>query len=314
MKTNYILAVAVAVLSFSANAQIFEDDFEYYDLGDMGIQNPGVWSTWSGQPDDGSNILVVDDIAIDSQSGYIGPNSNQNCLLVLLNLINGVVSLSIDMYIPSGSNASLNIQGATETNTTSGFQGAGAGGAGVFNSDTMYFDGTLGVSGTGIFTDFTTGDIGEFPLDDWFRFLIEFNLDSSTYHIKPVSQGIIINAAPVSFQEDTTLGGVNFTSTDANTNYWLDRVYFTAPPIINDIDDFSSDNFSIYPNPVINMLHIQSVSPIETITVYDVVGKLVLQVTPNTLSPSIELGVLNSGIYLVEVTIDKISRRFKIVK
>ena len=80
MKKFYLLALAACALSLSVNAQIIEDDFEFYALGDMGLQNTAVWSTWSGVPDSGENVIVVEapDPVIDTQSGYIGPGGTQD--------------------------------------------------------------------------------------------------------------------------------------------------------------------------------------------------------------------------------------------
>ncbi|TDI76714.1 MAG: hypothetical protein E2O83_09125, partial [Bacteroidetes bacterium] len=72
MKRFYLLTLAACALTLSVNAQIIiEDDFEFYTLGDMGLQNTAVWSTWDGEPDDGFNILVVDDITIETKAGFV---------------------------------------------------------------------------------------------------------------------------------------------------------------------------------------------------------------------------------------------------
>ncbi len=171
MKTNYVLTLAIAVLAFSANAQIIEDDFEFYALGDMGLQNPTVWSTWSGVPDDGSGILIVNDIAIGSQAGYIGPDSVQDALLILGNVTSGDYFLDFEMYITGGSTGYFNVQGETEDPGT-GFQGAGAGGAGVFNSSNIYFN-NAGAA-PGVVEDQTTGETGTYPEDAWFPGIYKF--------------------------------------------------------------------------------------------------------------------------------------------
>ena len=72
MKKIYTTALLIIVLIFSSTAQIIDDDFESYNLGDMGNQNPTVWNIWSEVCDDGSNIVVVDDIVF---SGTIGDAS-----------------------------------------------------------------------------------------------------------------------------------------------------------------------------------------------------------------------------------------------
>jgi len=314
MKIIQLFALLFIMSPIIGTAQIIEDDFEFYDLGDMANQNPTLWSTWSGVPDDGTNLLIVNDLAQSGdQSAFIGPNSEQNCLLSLYNLTDGEFYLFFNIYIPSGGNASFNIQGTTETNVTTGYQGAGAAGAGVFNSDTMYFDGSTGTS-HGVFTDSTTGDTAEFPLDAWFGVRIDFDLYNVKYQIKSsYPLGFTIDAAPVSFQEDATLGGLNFTSTNANTSYWIDQLWFTEPAI-QDIDDFSALNFKFYPNPVLNVLNIQTNATVDQIAIYDVLGGLVLEEFPNAISPTIKMNSLNDGVYFVKVTIGDASKTVKIMK
>ena len=207
----------------------------------------------------------------------------------------------------------MNIQGTTETNSISGYEGAGGGGSGVFNSDTLYFDGTLGTSNTGIFTDNTTGDTGIFPLNEFFGVRIDLDLDNAQYHIKNVSWGLQIDADPVPFQTDNVLGGMNFTSTDSNTSYWLDWIS-VLDTVTNDIDDFSTTNFKIFPNPITDLLNIESAAVIDEIQVYDMLGNEVLSSSPDAVSPSIDMSTLSSGLYLVKVIIDDFSRTFKILK
>lgn len=315
-KTQLLFLFAYATLPLFGNAQIIEDDFDYYTLGDMGIQNPIIWTTWTGIPDDGTNLLIVDDFTPPSgstQQAYIGPNLNQNALFLLGNLTAGEYNLVLSMRIPSGRTASFNLQGTTEENPSTGYQGAGNGGNGVFNSDTLFFDGTEGVPNEGLFTDFTTGDTGQFPLDEFFIFHIEFNLTNVSYQIKPSSIGMTIDAAPVTFQEDATLGAISLGYTDPDTEYWIDWVLFTEPPIIS-VDDFSTKNLKLYPNPVSDVLNIQSASVISNIVVSTILGEQVMQARPNAISPSLDMSHISSGLYLVTVTIDDNSKTFKIVK
>jgi len=303
MKKIYLLALAAFALSFTVNAQIIEDDFEFYALGDMGLQNPGVWSTWSGVPDDGSNITVVDDNTIDAQSGYVGPDSVQDVMLLLGNETAGDYTLAFQMYVTSGSTGYFNIQGETESG------GAGAGGSGVFNSSNLYFNQAGGAPGT--FLDETTGETGTYPEDEWFPVSIYFDVDGLTYVI--TMNGSVVNAVPVPFQADATLGGIDFFSIDAQNNYWVDNVLFVNGTI-GASDDFSADKFSVYPNPVQDVLNIRSTTSVDAIAVYDVLGKLVLEATPDAISPSVDMSALTSGAYLVKVTINGASKTVKVIK
>lgn len=309
MKKVYTLAVAAFALCFTANAQIIEDDFEFYALGDMGLQNTAVWSTWSGVPDSGENIIVVDDIVFEGdQAGYIGPGSAQDCLLLLGNLTSGDYTLTFQMYISGGSTGYFNIQGETEDPGT-GFQGAGNGGSGVFNSSNIYFN--QGGGAPGVIADQTTGETGTYPEDAWFPVSIYFDVDGLTYQM--TIDGNLINATPVPFQADATLGGLDYFSIDANNNYWVDVVNFVEGTGAG-TDDFSASNFSVYPNPVQDVLNIRSANVVEAIEVYDVLGKLVIDSRPDAISPSINMSALNSGAYLVKVTINGASKTVKIIK
>ena len=309
MKKIYLLALAAFALSFTVNAQIIEDDFEFYALGDMGLQNPAVWSTWDGVPDGGLNIAVVDDEAASGvQSGYIGPDSVQDCILVLGNETAGDYTLAFNMYISGGSTGYFNIQGETEDPGT-GFQGAGAGGGGVFNSSNLYFN--QGAAAPGQFLDETTGETGTYPEDAWFPVSIYFDVDALTYEI--TMDGTLVNAVPVPFQADATLGGIDFFSIDANNNYWIDDVIFVNGTLVAN-DDFSADKFSVYPNPVQDVLNIRSTTSVDAIAIYDVLGKLVLETTPDAISPSVNMSALTSGAYLVKVTIGGASKTVKVIK
>lgn len=307
MKNFYLFILATFTLIFSTHAQVFEDDFEFYVLGDMGIQNPSVWSVWNGDPEAGGGIFVVEGNG--GQVGYIGPNSVQDALLLLNNQTSGVYFLEFEMFISASSTAYFNIQGETETNVGTGYQGAGAGGAGVFNSGNLYFN-NAGAA-PGVFEDDATGETGFYPEDEWFPVFIEIDVDASTYLIS--IDGMLVHSVPVPFQGDSTLGAIDFFSIDANNNYWIDNIIFWDGVIIG-TEDFSPTNFSIYPNPVVDLLHVRSANTVSIIRVYDVLGTLVQVSTPDAISPSIDMSALNSGVYVVEVTIGGASKTMKVIK
>lgn len=306
MKTKLLFLLAFTTLAFSGSAQIIEEDFEFYTLGDMGVQNPSLWSVWNGDPAAGGGIIVGEGNG--GQVGYIGPNSTQDALLLLGNLTSGAYTLVFEMFIPAASTGYFNVQGQTETNAGTGYEGAGDGGAGVFNSGNLYFN-EAGAS-PGVFLDETTGETGTYPEDEWFEVEIFFEVDVLTYAI--TIDGTIVNTTPVPFQADATLGAIDFFSIDANNNYYIDNLLFVGTFI--GVDDFSRDNFGVYPNPVDDVLNIRSTNNIESILVYDVLGKLVIEAYPNIISPSLDMSDINSGVYFLNVTIGDSSKTVKIIK
>ena len=63
------------------------------------------------------------------------------------------------------------------------------------------------------------------------------------------------------------------------------------------------ENLNFYPNPVTNgKIYITSKNvSAKEISIYDVLGKLVLQTTLNTNSKEVNVAALNSGVYIIKI-------------
>ena len=101
-------------------------------------------------------------------------------------------------------------------------------------------------------------------------------------------------------------------SIDANNELYIDDVIFAEGSL--GADDFNAAVFSVYPNPVVNTLNIQTANAVQNVTVYDVLGKVVMNVNPGVVSPSLDMSSLNAGVYLVNVTINGTSKSVKVIK
>jgi hypothetical protein len=75
------------------------------------------------------------------------------------------------------------------------------------------------------------------------------------------------------------------------------------------------DELLIYPNPATTNLTISSASNIqlETATIYDVRGRLVLTKTLKTNAHNLELSALQSGVYFIRITLNNNSTTRKFV-
>ncbi|MFT4942313.1 MAG: hypothetical protein ACJAYD_000436 [Patiriisocius sp.] len=304
MKKIYILAIAAFAFTLNMNAQ-FTDDAESYDLGDMGSQNLDVWNVWSGSPNPAEDIDVVNDFANSgTQSFYVDDSGAMDVMLLVENLESGVWTLQFQAYIPAGRGGYFNIQGEAENG------GAGAGGSGVFNSSNLYFN--QGATNPGVFTDGASLASADYPEDAWFPVTISFDLDASTptWHIS--INGNFVNDDPQVFAADAILGGLDFYSIDTNNELYIDDVILVEGSL--GADDFNAAVFSVYPNPVVNTLNIQTVDAVQNVTVYDVLGKVVMNVTPGVASPALDMSSLNAGVYLVNVTINGSSKSIKVIK
>ena len=297
MKKIYFLAVAVCAFAFNANAQIIEDDFEFYTLGDMGTQAPGIWTNWSQDPagSPGENMIVTDAFASNGTKAGAVNVAGQDAILLLGNQTSGDYTLEWDMYVPSGQSGYFNIQGEIPSGALTG----------VFNSSDIYFNEANGTPGVG--NDPNSGDFN-FPHDAWFRVSIYADVDATEYTLTVDG----VSQTPVAFQADATLGGIDFFFAGATNEYYVDQVLYVQGPL--GVNDFSADVFSVYPNPVKDVLNISSKAAVDAVTVYDVLGKVVLQAQPDAISPSLDMSALSSGAYLVQVTIGDATKTIKVIK
>ena len=96
----------------------------------------------------------------------------------------------------------------------------------------------------------------------------------------------------------------------------FDNVLFTqgskeAPLKTNTFENKSS--FKYYPNPVTNTLNFKSDKTISEVSVFNVIGQRVLK-TKSLVNNQLNMSELKDGIYLVNVTIDNITRTIKVIK
>lgn len=78
------------------------------------------------------------------------------------------------------------------------------------------------------------------------------------------------------------------------------------------VNDLNKTNISIYPNPVVDQLNIQSNKPISEVSIYNIEGKFLASFTGNT--EKIDLANYPKGVYLVTVTTGKVTKTQKVIK
>lgn len=77
---------------------------------------------------------------------------------------------------------------------------------------------------------------------------------------------------------------------------------------------FDLNNFNYYPNPVISSITFKYDKEIESITVYDLNGRVLKQVTPNSLEVAVDLSDLASAMYIAKVTAAGKQTEIKLIK
>ncbi len=307
MKKIY-LSITALLFAFSVNAQIIEDDFESYDLGPIGDQNPDVWRTWSDGFLDAESVTVnANQQFSGSKSGFIGAGPGpQDAILKLDNLDFGDWTLQFQMYIPADKGGYFNIQGEIPDGSLTG----------VFNSGNITFNSEGIDPGVGVEVFPNAPEFNyefDYPEGQWFKVSIYFDLeggDLPTYQLS--IDGVIANETPIPFQADVILGGIDFFANDANCEYFIDDILFVEGTLSS--VSFDSIELKAYPNPVVDVLNIKSANTIDNVSVYNLLGQTILKVSPNSLETQLDFSDFSKGSYLVEITVGNKKAVKKIIK
>lgn len=101
----------------------------------------------------------------------------------------------------------------------------------------------------------------------------------------------------------------------ANTSGWdvyFDNLYFHNTALSN--EEFTAIEFKIFPNPTNNNWNIRSNSIINSVNVYDILGKQVITLKPDNNETTINASTLNTGVYLAKIEGINGSKTIKLVK
>ena len=105
-------------------------------------------------------------------------------------------------------------------------------------------------------------------------------------------------------------GGPSATNVDT---YLVDDIMAPGPTVLS-VDDFESSSFKAYPNPTNGDWNISGNTMINKIAVYNVLGKQVIALEPNTNETVINASSLNSGIYFARIEGQNGIKTIKLIK
>ncbi|MEX0996513.1 MAG: T9SS type A sorting domain-containing protein [Flavobacteriaceae bacterium] len=293
MKKIYFLAIAL--IAFSANAQ-YEIDFEDFSIGPVSPQSPFI-EVWPGGTDCNA---VIDEAFSGSLSMNVSNNNTDDVLFLLGDRVSGVWTVRFYMYVFGGSTGFWNIQ----ESEIPGVQWNG-----------QFFAGATGSGGSpGVVTHDDTGNTAPYPDDQWFEVKHEIDLDAGTHSVW-IDGNVLLDNEPyqgTGGAPANALGSVNYFSIDGSNNYFIDDFEFVEGTLST--NDFEGQSFKVYPNPVKDVLNIQSNEAVSNVAVYNVLGQKVYSNNPNAISPTVNMSTFKSGIYFVEVTIGNTTKTVKVVK
>lgn len=187
--------------------------------------------------------------------------------------------------------------------------------------------GALGYVGTdiGIANQINISDMDYLNIDVW-------SADFTTFTIKMVdfgangiyngpgsddSEGVYTVAAPAQGEwvslhipvadfagllDDEHISQFVFVSEGGATVY-ADNIYFSAEDT-SGVVDFNKNKLAMYPNPASDVLTLQAGAAIEKLTVYNMLGQLVIDAQPGTDNVNVNVSQLQSGTYIVKATVN----------
>lgn len=306
MIKNYLLLITIC-FSLIANAQ-FEQNFDSFSLGDVVGQAPNIvlWpaagvtssQVTTEQAFSGTNSMVTRE-----QAGALV----DDILINVGNKSGGVWSVQFMVYVPAGKVGFWNIQDDENFGSTADAQWNG-----------QFFIGETASGGAPGVISFDQGKFfAPYPEDTWFSVTHVLDLDNGT-HTLDINGTSMLDEFPyldtdgnLAFQ----LGAINFYAIDANNRFFVDDFVLFEGNLLLSNDDFSETKFVAYPNPVTNnQLNIRSSESVDKVVIYDILGKEVLNISPNAISPKVDMSRLTSGVYLVNVTINGNSKTIKVIK
>jgi len=101
-------------------------------------------------------------------------------------------------------------------------------------------------------------------------------------------------------------------STLASKDVYLSNIYFYGGTLST--PDIETSEFRVFPNPTNNVWNLTSTNTINSVLVYDILGKQVLSVNPNSNEATIVSSSLRTGVYFARVEGTNGSRTIKLVR
>ncbi len=294
--------------SLSADTEYYIDDIYYTDyfIDPFGLTTDDMedyvhaqpifenwWTTWGCGS--GPNCALLGS-SVQARSGIISglvpSDGTQLPVLDLGNQTSGERSLEFYLYIPGGTEATFNLQGEIPITT------------GEWIVGDFYFNRDINNPGEGHITDTALGLVYfDFPHDEWFRVVMNYDLSNGMNNATwgcwmddtlVIPEGTAFTN--LDGQYPTSLGGVGFISLEYSEMY-IDDINFKHGFTLMTTENKYFE-FSVYPNPTTEHLNIASEVAIDRIAIYSLDGSIVLT-TGQT--ESVDVSVLSSGIYFVEV-------------
>ncbi len=95
---------------------------------------------------------------------------------------------------------------------------------------------------------------------------------------------------------------------------YIDNIYFHKDTTMG-LEDLNSTSFSVYPNPSNNVWNVKTNNAnINSVQVFDILGKEVISLNPNSTEAQIDASTLNTGLYFARIGSNSGIKTIKLIK
>ena len=213
--------------------------------------------------------------------------------------------------VDNGDNTTETIDGITVTLTGDATAGLSIISGGGFGGSS----GNVSLSGTVTLNTFTFNQ----PLDVQSILPLEAQGKDKDYTLTPTggSNSIVVvsltGGTPPS-NAPVVLNWTNVTSFTVTatslTSFAFDNLSVNASGALSVTDDYTFQKAKVYPNPVVNILHVKNISGLKIINIYNSLGQQVLQSKQDT----IDVSHLSKGMYFLQIESSQGTETKRIIK
>ncbi len=238
----------------------------------------GMWTTWSGTSADDA---TVSDMYSNSPSNSFVVDAGS------VDLVRKFDDVAIDagqwlysnyIYVPTGFSGYFNVQSDPAPGV-------------AWVVDLFFDDGGTGSFGTSATSTFT------YAQDTWI--LVEINFDLDADFAEVYFDGALMTV----FAWDGTIGGIDYYGYDVGgaPGAYYDDVCFDEGWVYTSVEEQMTTATQMYPNPATDKVNIVSDFNIESITVYNFAGQVVLTEAVNNTTYRVNTSNFDTGIYLFQI-------------
>lgn len=135
--------------------------------------------------------------------------------------------------------------------------------------------------------------------------VLEFDFANERPGTAALNPGFVFDLGSIFFNFDVN------GATAGELTFYFDDVQFGA---LLGVDDFDVTSFKAFPNPTQNNWEIKSNQVISSIQIFDILGKQVLSLTPNSQDATIDGSDFASGIYIAKINSSNGQKTMRLVK